>query len=269
MLFRRDLLPDFLLPAVLLSNVLSSKLASAQYFIASTHFLALPNCPYSLHQWTFLHPTRSTSDFSLSVLLYTAPLFLPFPTQGRQQRRNMLRGIQNSDKNQIQHILQGFRVEVGNERASVGISRFRNSPSSNLTVVAWNCSEMDLMPETNRTGMLHFLHGFLCCYIGKKCWKGSRWWKRSCQPPAAKRHPSFSHFFSVSPSCIVDRGDDGIGNGSRDCTRDGGGRGVSLYLPLCDQMGIVCYEFNFSFDIRRSSFLLLNHGVIHFIISTV
>lgn len=45
--------------------------------------------------------------------------------------------------------------------------------------------------------------------------------------------------------------------------------GMSRYLPFCDQLGILCYGFNFTFDTRHSSFLLLNRGITHFIISTV
>lgn len=197
---------------------------------------------------------------------------LPFSSCSWYKEKNIEgkpRGVQSSDKNQTQHILQGFRAEVCYKRVPVSPAS-EILPPSNLPLVAWNCSETDLFNETRRIGILHFLNDFLCGYKQEKCCEESRQWKRSCQSPDAKRHPSSSYIFTVSLSCRVDRKEDGRGSGSRDHTWGlrGCWGGVSLYLSFCDHLGILWYGFNFSFDSRRSSFLLLNHGIMHFIIST-
>lgn len=42
-----------------------------------------------------------------------------------------------------------------------------------------------------------------------------------------------------------------------------------MYLHFCDHLGVLCYGFNFRFDIRHFFSQLLNHSVVHFIISNV
>lgn len=144
-LFRCYIFSFFSSSPVLFSNVLSSKLPSAHYFIASTHFLSLPNCCFSLSQRTFLHFTLRISDLYLSVF-YSFP-FILFSLPERQQIRICSETFKVLKKSKSRIFCKGYGQYCKSLYWYLQLQKFF---PQHLTLVTQYCSEIAL-GEINRT----------------------------------------------------------------------------------------------------------------------